>query len=99
MIFFPENSADFSFSPTALEFSSAVSEITITVTALDDTMDPLLEPTEFIVIEVVDATSPFNISGAENARSVNITVFDVTERESLAIAEMTPRTNPWIPPI
>ena len=84
MIFFPENPADFKFSPTTLEFNSTVSEITVTVTLMND---PLLEPTEFIVIEVVDATSPFNITGAED-RSVNITIFDVTERESLATAEM-----------
>ena len=88
-MFFSANSgsnADFSFSPTTLEFSSTVSEITITVTLMND---DLLEPTEFIVIEVVDATSPFNITGAEDGRSVNITIFDVTERKFLAIVEMS----------
>ena len=63
--------------------------------------DLLLEPTEFIVIEVVDATSPFNITGAENARSVNITIFDVTERKFLTIVEnnyyyvIEACSNPW----
>ena len=76
------DSGDFTFSPTTLEFSCTDPEVTITVTLMDDN---LLEPTEFIVIEVVDA---INITGAEDSRSVNITIFDVNERESLTTAEI-----------